>query len=88
MSKPSKRLTAIETAPINAGGHCAPFKTRTFDCGAEITRQELPVRNSTMSEPYKGAELRNTHHRAGAMDAYQLPSVTFAGVRHRQPLEA
>lgn len=40
----------------------------------EIASSDKPVCNSTMSERYKGAELR-PHGRPGSMDAFALPSL-------------
>ncbi|SFF15147.1 hypothetical protein [Paracidovorax wautersii] len=52
-----------------------------IDARLRIASTEKPVRNSTSTEPYRGAELRSTNNRAGAQDAYRLPSRTFYGVR-------
>lgn len=51
---------------------------------ARMRLATTPLRNSTTTEPYRGAELRNTNHRAGAQDAYRLPSRTFYGTRTPQ----
>ncbi len=51
---------------------------------ARLRLATMPLRNSTTTEPYRGAELRSTNHRAGAQDAFRLPSRTFYGSRTRE----
>ena len=52
-----------------------------IDALLQIATSDKPVRNSTTTEPYRGTELRTTSNRAGAQDAYRLPSRTFYGTR-------
>ena len=51
------------------------------DALLRIATNDIPVRNSTTTELYLGTELRTNSNRAGAQDAYRLPSRTFYGTR-------
>lgn len=69
-------LTAVAPSPLTAYS-----KSRAQDERLQLASNPQPVRNSTMRAPYTGAELRTTNHRAGAQDAYRVPSRTFYGTR-------
>lgn len=90
MSKRTKTagLTAIDTGSVTADGYRAPFKREAAPTSPQVGEPlQIPIRTSSMREPYTGAELRPTYRR-GAQDAFRLPSNTFYGVRQPEPAEA
>lgn len=54
----------------------AELAARRMSERLELATNTLPVRNSTMRQAYTGAELRGTPARAGACDAFKLPSLS------------
>ncbi len=58
---------------------CSDCHTKRFEQRASASSFSrtagLPVRNSTSTDLYSGAELRDFTGRPGAMDAYRLPSL-------------
>ena len=53
--------------------------TRRMNERLELASSAIPVRNSTMRTTYCAPELSAGNHRAGALDAFKLPSRTFYG---------